>query len=72
MSAHDMPPDNIPAFEQWARAFTKACGQPPSERDSFMEGLRQGYDAAMKDFHETTATSSTAYKPSAAPGGDTA
>lgn len=51
MRANDMPSDNIPAFEKWARDFAKKCGQPPSERDAFMEGLRQGYDAAMKDLH---------------------
>lgn len=53
MSAANMPPDNVPAFEKWARDFAKSTGQPPSERDSFMEGLRQGYGAAMKDLHST-------------------
>lgn len=56
MSAATMPPDNVPAFEKWARDFAQKCGQPPSERDAFMEGLRQGYDAAMKDFHNNGET----------------
>lgn len=44
-------PDDIDAFYAWCKRFAAEFKQPPSERDAFNEGLRQGYDAAMKDFH---------------------